>query len=45
MLFKLHFEAREEFEVEKQTDQICTLGNHCCCKIKRDQRGASLGEE
>lgn len=38
MLFTLHFKAREQFVAEKQTDWICTLGNHGCCKIKMDER-------
>lgn len=44
MLFKLHFKTREQFVAEKQTDWIGTLGNHNYCKIKRDERQASLEE-
>lgn len=28
--------AWEQFEAEKQTDQICSVGSHSCRSIKRD---------
>ena len=37
--------AREQFEAEKQTDQICTVGSDSCCNIKRDEREAGQEEE
>lgn len=37
--------AREQFEAEKQTDQICTVRSYSCCNIKRDETEAGQEEE
>ena len=38
MLFKLHLRAREQFEAEKQSDEICAVGNHSYCNKKKEER-------